>query len=65
VRAAGNRSDRREHWLRLANVLAPDGTELVLTSSGPRWSNDVVGRGQETTTEAVAVAEEPEGIFRV
>lgn len=65
VKAAGNRSDRREHWLRLANVLAPDGTELVLTSSGPRWSSDVVGRGEDAAPAVAATAAEPEGIFRV
>jgi hypothetical protein len=65
VRAAGNRSDRRDTWLRLANVLGPDGTELVLTSSGPRWSEDFLGRGQEPETEAVAGQGASDGIFRV
>lgn len=64
VRAAGNRSDRRDHWLRLANVLAPSGTELVFTSAGPRWSSNFIGAGQEEETE-VAAAVPPEGIFRV
>ena len=37
VRAAGQRSDRRDDWLRLAHILGPSGTELVFTSDGPRW----------------------------
>ncbi len=67
VRAAGQRSDRREYWLRLAHVLPPSGTELVFTSSGPRWSDDFIGASQVSEAEVAEVAEDtpPEGIFRV
>jgi hypothetical protein len=65
VRAAGNRSDRREHWLRLANVLGPSGTEVAFTSAGPRWSDDYIGAGRGHEPEAVAEAAPPDGIFRV
>jgi len=65
VRAAGQRSDRREHWLRLAHALAPSGTELVFTSARPRWSSDVIGGSEEGEAEAAEVESPPEGIFRV
>jgi len=65
VRAAGQRSDRREHWLRFAHVLAPNGTELVFTGGGPRWSEDFVGGRQSQPDLVAADAAAPEGIFRV
>jgi hypothetical protein len=65
VKAAGQRSDRREHWLRLANVLAPSGTELVFTSAGPRWSPDFIGGSREVEAEVGEEETPPEGIFRV
>jgi len=64
VRAAGQRSDRRDDWLRLAHVLGPRGTELVFTSGGPRWSTEYVGGSRESEAEAVDAAP-PDGIFRV
>jgi hypothetical protein len=65
VRAAGNRSDRREHWLRLANVLGPSGTELAFTGAGPCWSDEYLGAGRGHDPEAVAETAPPDGIFRV
>ncbi|HSG64723.1 MAG TPA: DUF6152 family protein [Gammaproteobacteria bacterium] len=65
VRAAGNRSDRRERWLRLANVLGPSGTEVAFTGAGPRWSDDYIGAGRGQALEVAAEAVEPDGIFRV
>lgn len=65
VRAAGQRSDRREHWLRLARVLAPSGTELVFTSTGPQWSADFIGGSREQEAEISPDAAPPDGIFRV
>lgn len=65
VRAAGQRSDRRTRWLRLAHVLAPSGTELVFTGGGPRWSTDFIGGNREQEAEVAADEAQPEGIFHV
>jgi hypothetical protein len=65
VRAAGQRSDRRESWLRLAHIVAPSGPELVFTSGGPRWSANFVGGNQEPEAEVAVDAAPPEGIYRV
>ena len=43
VQAAGNRSARRDTWLRLAHVMGPSGTELIFSGSRPLWSNDYIG----------------------
>jgi hypothetical protein len=65
VRAAGQRSDRRDGWLRLAHILGPSGTELVFTSGGPRWSDEFVGGSREVEAEVAAEVTPPDGIFRV
>ena len=65
VRAAGRRSDRREHWLRLAHVLGPNGIELVFTSAEPRWSADFIGGSREQEDDVATDELPPEGIFRV
>ena len=65
VRAAGQRSDRREDWLRLAHVLGPSGTELVFTNGGPRWSTEFVGGSREVESVAAADVALPDGMFRV
>jgi hypothetical protein len=65
VRAAGNRSDRRDDWLRLAHVLGPSGTELVFSGSGSRWSDTYIGGDQESAEETPTDITLPDGIFRV
>jgi hypothetical protein len=65
VRAAGQRSNRRDNWLTLAHVQLESGTELVFAGGEPRWSSDYIGgsRGMQPTTEAAN--DSPDGIFRV
>jgi hypothetical protein len=63
VRGAGQRSDRRETWLRLAHIYAAGGPELIFTRAAPRWSSEFIGGGHVPETEAVA--EQPTGIYRV
>jgi hypothetical protein len=63
VMAAGQRSSRRDDWLRLANIMTPDGPELVF-AGGARWSENVMG-GDAPPTAHVASGTEPDGIFRV
>ncbi len=63
VQGAGNRSDRRETWLRLAHIYAEGGPELIFTSAAPRWSNEFIGGGH--APEAEVEAGRPTGIYRV
>jgi hypothetical protein len=65
VRAAGNRSDRRDDWLRLAHILGPSGTELVFTSGAGRWSDTYLGGNQEADEAIPPGVVRPNGIFRV
>ena len=64
VKAAGERSNRRENWLKLANVLTPGGTELIFSNARPRWSTDVVPDGQRREADNADFAR-PDGIFGV
>ncbi len=65
VMAAGQRSSRRDDWLRLANIMPPGGPELVF-AGGPRWSDDAIGGDSDAPEPAhTAEAAEPEGIYRV
>lgn len=63
VRGAGQRSDRREAWLRLAHIYASGGPELIFTRAAPRWSDESIGGGH--VLEAEAGADRPNGIYRV
>lgn len=65
VRVAGQRSNRRDDWLRIAHILGPSGTELVFTSGGPRWSAEFLGGNQEVVATASTEIVLPDGIFRV
>lgn len=65
VKAAGERSNRREHWLKLANVLTPNGTELLFSNAKPRWSSDLIGERQQGETETAAGESAPQGVFGV
>jgi hypothetical protein len=63
VQAAGQRSDRRETWLRLAHIYSGGGPELIFTSAAPRWSDEFLGGGH--APEAEVEADQPAGIYRV
>ena len=63
VRGAGQRSDRRETWLRLAHIYAPGGPELIFTRAAPRWSDEFLGGGHAEEPEAEI--DGPTGIYRV
>jgi len=66
VRVAGTTSTRRERYMAVSNILLPDNREiLMLSSEGPRWSNEVIG-GRRTDYIRPAEFERPvENIFRV
>ena len=65
VWAAGQRSNRRDDWLRLAGIMASDGPELVFAGSA-RWSDNFIGGEVEAAEPAHAAAsDEPDGMFRV
>jgi len=63
VQGAGQRSDRRETWLRLAHIYAPGGPELIFTSAAPRWSDEFIGGGHDAETDSAA--DRPNDIYRV
>ena len=67
VRVAGNVSMRRTNYMSINNLLLPNGTELkVRGNPEPRWSNeDNIGFNQPTVEDALAVAGQGEGLFRV
>jgi len=65
VQGAGQRSDRRETWLRLAHIYAGNGPELVFTRAAPRWSEEFIGGGHIAATEGESTEAEPDGIYRV
>jgi hypothetical protein len=67
VRVAGNVSMRRSNNMSISNLLLANGTELkVRGNPEPRWSNeDNIGFNQPTVEDALSVAGEGEGLFRV
>lgn len=65
VRAAGQRSNRRDDWIRITHILGPNGTELVFTSGGPRWSTEFLGGNREVEASTSVGVVPPDGIFRV
>ena len=65
VKAAGEQSNRRDNWLKLANVLIPNGTELLFSNAEPRWSSDLIGARQQQVADTSEAESPDSGIFRV
>ena len=64
VRVAGHPSRRPENDLYAFNMLLPDGREVLLDSPEPRWTNNTIGAGTDSTP-GVRSADPSLGIFRV
>lgn len=64
VRLAGNPSRRPQDDLYAFNMLLPDGREILLDSPDPRWTNNTIGAGTDSTPGTRA-ADPALGIFRV
>lgn len=64
VRVAGNPSRRPDNDLYAFNMLLPDGREVLLDSPDPRWTNNTIGAGTDSTP-GVRSADPTLGIFRV
>ncbi len=66
VRAAGWPSTRRQGYLQVNHILAPDGTELLVGRiREPRWSETHLGSGEWSVEPAAAASAAARGLFRV
>jgi Family of unknown function (DUF6152) len=66
IKVAGNPSTRRPNNMSISNVLLPNGTEISIRGNPkPRWSAQNIGFERTSLEEALAVAGEGRGIFRV
>lgn len=64
VRMAGYPSRRPEHVVYALNMLLPDGREVLLDTPDPRWTNNTIGTGSDSTPGTRA-GDSALGIFRI
>ena len=64
VRMAGHPSRGPQNLIYASNMLLPDGREVLLDSPDPRWTNNTVGTGRDSTP-GVRAGNAALGIFRV
>jgi hypothetical protein len=64
VRVAGYPSRRPENLVYALNMMLPDGREVLLDTPEPRWTNNTIGTGSDSTPGTRA-GDSALGIFRV